>query len=169
MVMAMVKSAVHMGSSDEALPGLLSKLNRVILSLAAPNVFATFACVAGSEGREITFVLAGHLPILHYRKGPGLVEERTVSNLPLGILPDAEFATATIVCEPGDVLAIMTDGLTETFDEHDREVGLGPLKAALLDAAAAPLAEVIDKLRKTSLTWGKQADDQTVLLVRRDS
>jgi hypothetical protein len=29
-------------------------------------------------------------------------------------------------------------------------------------------AEVIDKLRKTSVTWGKQADDQTVLLVRRD-
>jgi len=167
MVMAMVKSAARVGSSNGALAGLLSNLNRMLLSLAAPNVFVTFAAIASAGGSDLTFALAGHLPILHYRKRPGRVEERSVSNFPLGVVADAEFATASIACEPEDLLAILTDGLTEASDEQEKEIGLVPLKAGLLESAAAPLEQVMDTLRKTSLKWGRQLDDQTVLLVRR--
>jgi serine phosphatase RsbU (regulator of sigma subunit) len=90
MIMAMVKSAVRMGSTDRTFPDFLRTLNRVLLSLLAPNVFVTFACVAGNSGSELTFALAGHLPVLHYRRCHGVVEERSVCNLPLAILPDAE-------------------------------------------------------------------------------
>jgi hypothetical protein len=168
MVMAMVKSAARMGSSDGDLSTLLSDLNRVFLSLAAPNVFATFGGIVGAGGDDLTFALAGHLPILHYRKTRGAVEERSVSNLPLGIRPDAGFVTASIACEQGDVLAIVTDGLTEASDENEQELGLEPLKRALRESADAPLVELMSALRGTSLNRGKQVDDQTVLLVRRD-
>ena len=167
MVMAMVKSAARMSSSHGNLSELLPKLNRVFMSLAAPNVFATFGGVVGADGPDLTFALAGHLPILHYRKRQGVVEERSVSNLPLGIRSDAEFITASIACEPGDMIAIVTDGLTESFDENEQELGLEPLKTAFLLLDGAPLAEVVDALRRTSLSRGKQLDDQTVLLVRR--
>jgi serine phosphatase RsbU (regulator of sigma subunit) len=66
------------------------------------------------------------------------------------------------------VLAIVTDGLTEASDENEQELGLEPLKTTLLESADAPLAELMDALRRTSLNRGKQVDDQTVLLVRRD-
>ena len=168
MLMAMIKSAARTRSSNGTLADLLCNLNRVFLSVAAPNVFVTFAGIASAGGPELTFALAGHLPVLHYSKRLGSVEERSVSNLPLGILPSAEFATASIICEPGDMLAIVTDGLTETSDEHAQELGLGPLKTAFLESAAAPLEQVVDTLRRTSLKQGEQVDDQTVLLVRRD-
>jgi sigma-B regulation protein RsbU (phosphoserine phosphatase) len=169
MTMAMFKSAAHMVSPDgKPLANVLGELNRVFSSLSAPNVFVTFACIAGGdEGAELTYALAGHLPILHYSKSEGRVEERSVSNLPLAVVPHAEFATASLTCRPGDILAILTDGLTEAADDQGRELGLEPLKAAVLRHAGSPLAEIADRLRATALERGRQGDDQTVLLVRR--
>jgi sigma-B regulation protein RsbU (phosphoserine phosphatase) len=168
MIMAMVKSAVRMGSAGCLTPELLPSLNRVLQSLLAANIFVTFSCVAGDSTPQLVFSLAGHLPLLHYRRRHGVVEERSVSNLPLAVIPDTDFAAAEISCEPGDMLAILTDGLTEAADEDGIELGLDPLKAAILETADTPLEEVMNRLRATSLQRGKQTDDQTVLLVRRD-
>jgi sigma-B regulation protein RsbU (phosphoserine phosphatase) len=168
MVMAMVKSAVRMGTADAtSLSSLLSNLDKVLGALSSPNVFVTFACIMGGQGPNLVFSLAGHLPILHYRRREGVIEERSISNLPLAAVPNSEFVTANITCEPGDVLAIVTDGLTETSDEAERELGLEPLKTALLESVDVPLDQVTQFLRNASLQYGKQLDDQTVLLVRR--
>ncbi len=168
MVMAMVKSAVRMGNvQGVGLSGFLTNLNRVLFSLSAPNVFVTFACLSGAEDGCIRFALAGHLPVLHYRRQSQTVEERLVANLPLAIAPEADFEAAAIQGEAGDVLAILTDGLTESADRNGRELGLEPLKAVLLQYADQPLGQIAAALRKCSLDQGKQSDDQTVLLVRR--
>jgi len=67
------------------------------------------------------------------------------------------------------VLAILTDGLTEAADGNGEELGLEPLKEVLLKSANASLDQIAADLRTRSLEQGKQVDDQTVLLVRRDS
>jgi phosphoserine phosphatase RsbU/P len=146
---------------------LLTDLNRVLASVSAPNMFVTFACIAGDSGPTVNFSLAGHPPVLHYRQASRTVQEHTVSNLPLAISPDSQFETSTIDCEAGDILAIVTDGLTEAADDRGHEVGLEPLKAVLLELAQAPLPELMTALRGKALQQGKQVDDQTVLLVRR--
>jgi serine phosphatase RsbU (regulator of sigma subunit) len=167
-IMAMVKSATRVGAAgDINLSGLLAGLNRALNSSFASNTFVTFACVTGDDGPRVQFALAGHLPILHYRKGAGTVEECSVSNLPLGILPDSKFETASMVCGPGDVLVALSDGLTEVDDADGRELGLNPLKSVLLTAADAPLSEIMSALRDCASKHGKQMDDQTVLLLRR--
>lgn len=168
MIMAMVKSATRMRPPNGAgLPILLADLNRVLLSTSAPNVFVTFACITGAEDSNLRFALAGHLPVLHYRDRLQIVEEKLVPNLPLAIVPDAQFEEGCIECEPGDVLAILTDGLTESADSKGQELGLEPLKEVLLKSAKNPLSQVSTALRQRSLAQGKQMDDQTVLLVRR--
>jgi Stage II sporulation protein E (SpoIIE) len=168
MIMAMVKSAARMGSAGgEGLSALLIDLNRVLLSVSAPNVFVTLACISSSRsGSSIKFALAGHLPVLHYRKRLQTVEERTVSNLPIGIMNDAKFESASIDCEEGDMLAVVTDGLTEAANRNGEELGLEPLKAILVKSAGNPLEQIVNDLRGCSLAQGKQVDDQTVLLVR---
>ena len=168
MVMAMVKSATRMGVTEGAIAsGFLPHLNQVLKSVAAPNMFVTFAYIAGNSGPDVQFSLAGHLPILHYRKNTGTVEERAISNLPLAISPDAQFDTAAIACAEGDILAVLTDGLTEVSDKEGHELGLENLKAVLLKNANAPLDEVMTALRTKASQHGKQIDDQTVLLLRR--
>ena len=149
---------------------MLADLNHVLLSVSAPNVFVTFACISSpKQGSSIQFSLAGHLPVLHYRKRLNTVEEKSVSNLPIGILGDTKFESSSIECDEGDVLAVVTDGLTEASDRNGNELGLDPLKAILLQSAGSPLEQIVNDLRNRSLKQGKQADDQTVLLVRRSA
>jgi hypothetical protein len=168
MIMAMVKSATRMGAADATTTReFLPNLNRVLASVSAPNMFVTFAYISGGPGPDVQFSLAGHLPILHYRKQAGTVQEHTVSNLPLAISPDARFDTAAIACAEGDILAVLTDGLTEVADKEGRELGMEHLKAVLLEHAHAPLPELVNALRARASQHGKQIDDQTVLLVRR--
>lgn len=168
MIMAMVKSAVRTGSVwGEPVVATLTNLNRVLASLSAANVFITLAYLVGADNSSVQFALAGHLPILHYRKRLGAVEERSVSNLPLAVLPDSEFQTASIECEPGDLLAVLTDGFTEVTDSRGEELGLEAFKKALLSNSSAPLQAVVSDLHDMASRHGKQIDDQTLLLVRR--
>ena len=168
MVMAMVKSAAHASSSQQTPLGtFLSQLNSVLKELSAPNDFVTFACIAGGDGPELQFSVAGHHPILHFRKKAGVVEERSVSNPPLAVFSASDFSTASMECDEGDIVAVVTDGLTEAADKNGRELGLEPLKAVLLQSAEAPLRAMAQALRDAALRQGKQVDDQTVLLVRR--
>lgn len=82
------------------------------------------------------------------------------------MLTDAQFEDASIDCEEGDLLAILTDSLTEAANKGGEELGLGPLKEVLLKSANSPLAQISAALRQRSLQQGRQMDDQTLLLVR---
>jgi hypothetical protein len=66
----------------------------------------------------------------------------------------------------GDVLAVVTDGFTETMDGAFSELGLGPIEAALAAHSGAPLARIADELAAPASAHGPQQDDRTLLLVR---
>ena len=87
---------------------------------------------------------------------------------PSGVRPDAAFVTASIACEPRDLIAIVTDGLTEAAKAEGHEISLDSLKATLLQSAGAPLGEVVAAFRTTSAKRGEKLDDRTVPLVRRE-
>jgi len=150
----------------------------VLTPLSSPATYVTFACVSSSSGMNgdsatndgtsrVTYSLAGHLPILHYSAATGGVEERSVSNLPLGMFEGVQFDCGTLDCAPGDILALISDGLTEASNAAEEELGLQPLKALLSANAKRPLPEIISAMRDRALAFGKQTDDQSVLLLRR--
>ena len=65
------------------------------------------------------------------------------------------------------MLLLLTDGFSEVFDDNGAELGLEPIKSAFLKAAAdRPLSVIFERLRSLSLSFGKQDDDQTILLLR---
>ena len=67
---------------------------------------------------------------------------------------------------PGDVLAVLTDGFTETMDRAQRELGLEPLERTLAEHGGEPLAALFDRLLGVAQAFGPQQDDRTLLLVR---
>ena len=167
-LMSMVKSAVRIRLACQNQDvGLLEDLNRVLKPLIDPNMFITFAYASRAGGSDLQYALAGHLPILRFQKSRGQVEELSVANVPLAIKAHQRFDVCTVQFERGDVLAIVTDGLTEVFDSHGRELGLGPLKRILAQNSGEALEDISAAMRTSALNFGKQADDQSVLLVRR--
>lgn len=167
-LMSMVKSAVRMriasvGGCDD---GLLPALNDVLKPLISPNAYATFAYLAGDTDSRLSFSLAGHLPIFHLRVANRQTQRCCVENLPLGMFPGATYQTGIIDCQPGDLLAIITDGLTEVFDREGRELGWQHVERALVESATEPLPEIASRIVRTSEGFGPITDDRTLLLVR---
>ena len=174
LLMAMVKSGMHMRSSEwPPLPALMSDLNQLMCDQSAPQMFVTMACVRGSSNgsgsgnvNDVEFTLVGHPPILRVRGG--VVTEVTESHIPLGIMPAWNFTSATIDTQPGDLLVLLTDGLFEVFDAKDRDFGLGGIKEVLASASSndRPLADIASHLLERVRGFGPQLDDQTILLIR---
>jgi sigma-B regulation protein RsbU (phosphoserine phosphatase) len=164
---AMVKSAARMRlRSPAGAATLLSDLNDTLVPVIEPNMFVTAACLHRSASGAVTLAAAGHPPLLHFRRATGDIVEHNTPNLALGLFPGETYVAAPIDTGPGDVLLLLTDGLTEVFDRRDEEFGLPGVKRVLQARAAEPLAAIADALRQAALAHGPQVDDQTMLLVR---
>ena len=166
-LMGMVKSAARMALRRPLpLARWITEVSEVLHPLRASSMYATAAAVqAGPAG--LSFTVAGHLPILRVRAADGAIEEHTIPQVPLAMFDDREFAEAPLACEPGDLLVLVTDGLTEVFDARDRELGLDAVKALVAERRSDPLAGIADALVAAARAHGPQQDDQTVLLLRR--
>jgi hypothetical protein len=167
-LMAALKGAARMRLLKGASPdGLLADLNTVLLQVKRPHMFATAAALAlGPEG-EAAYALAGHLPLLHFRARRDAVERADQGGIALGILDAPAYGAAVVHLEPGDLLAVVTDGLTEVFDARDRELGLDGIAQVLRTHAEAPLESLFDRVLAAARAHGAQIDDQTLLLVRK--
>jgi serine phosphatase RsbU (regulator of sigma subunit) len=174
LVMGMTKAAFrarldlsHHGEPEP--PGSLMRgVSDVLHDLKKPNMFVTVAIVSCSgHGGDVEIALAGHLPILHCRAHDGSVQEVHVAQLPLGIFREQRFEQRHLALERGDTLCLLTDGLTEVFDRNNRQLGLAGVKAVIASHTREPLPSMAGTLLQAARAYGPQADDQSLLFVRR--
>ena len=80
------------------------------------------------------------------------------------------YCSGRLGMEPGDLLCLYTDGITECASPTDEEFGTGRLVDCLAGMQGPPLGEIvacIDCATQTFAAGQPQADDQTVILLRR--
>ncbi len=165
-VMAMFKSAVRMRlMTAGSVANLLGDVNRVLIPLKESNMFVTAACVRSGGRDTLECAVAGHLPIVRIRGG--VPEEVTTPQLAVGMLDAVDFQASIVECRCGDLLVLMTDGITEVFDNEQRELGFEHATQLVAAHSAQPLAEIAERLVGAARAHGAQLDDQTVLLIRR--
>jgi hypothetical protein len=168
-LMAMFKASVRtriVAGYDES--SLLAGVHQTLYPLKTTNMFLTAGFLQYRAGR-MTLSLAGHPALLHLERRTGEICEYAPADLPLGILPEQIFSSRYIECQPGDLLLLLTDGITEAANPAGDELGVDPIKSGLKQWANLPLPQVFSNLRELALAFGKQADDQTMLLVRRSN
>jgi sigma-B regulation protein RsbU (phosphoserine phosphatase) len=166
-LMSMVKAAVHMRLTTSRPPGedLLESVNRVLNPLTGAASYATFAYVLISPECGVTYSTAGHPPIFHLHEHT--VSRHSIENLPVAMFAATSYSTAAIEFRPGDVLAIVTDGLTEVFDRNGRELGDSYISSILIRLSSRPLRDIAEEIFRAARSFGKVADDQSLLIVRR--
>jgi len=166
--MAMAKSSVRTALLRPGpLAQLLADLNQVLLEIkAGSSTYATFACVRCGEGRQIEYALAGHGPILHYHARTKDVSFLEMEQFPLGLFAGAKFESRTARLEPGDILALLTDGLPEVADDKDEQFGLERIGGILAEYGEHSLDELMARLFEMARRHGRQNDDETLILVR---
>lgn len=171
-VMAMLKSSLRTRLLRAGeLREVVGDANRALTDLTEPSMFATMAAVRLGAPGEVEYALAGHLPILHYRAGARSWTQYDNQNLPLGIDADEVFITGRARVEPGDLLFMITDGLTEVRDAAGRELTLEGVTAIIERVASTagpetPLAELDEQIGRSVREHGPASDDQSIVIVR---
>ena len=165
-VMAMFKSALRMRvRAGGSIASLLDDIHAVLMPLKQSNTFVTVACMRAGGRAQVECAVAGHLPILRARGG--LVEEVTFPQLAVGMFDETTFGSSSVECLPGDLFALLTDGLIEVFDQKGGELGLDWAKSVLRSIGDQPLSAIADRMLADARAHGAQLDDQTLLLIRR--
>lgn len=164
-VMAMIKSSIHTALQHQMNAGcLFDEVNRVLCSLQLQHMFATCGAVAFSPEEGLQYVLAGHLPLVRAREET--IEMLHESNLPLGIFGDRKFQAFPCDMKIGDLLAVVSDGLTEVIAGDGDELGFRGISKALMGSSKDPLRDLAAETLRTADSAARN-DDQTLLLVRR--
>jgi len=152
-------------------PSLLERLNRHILESSMANKFITlFMAELEPWSGLLRYLNAGHNPGFLVRPN-GRVEELSSSGVPLGLLPNSRYQPRELVVEPGDIVCIYSDGITEAESVDEEEFGTERLIEILRKHQGFTLQEVLETLQGavTRFARGKpQYDDQTVVLLRRE-
>jgi serine phosphatase RsbU (regulator of sigma subunit) len=92
-----------------------NELNTLLFSAGIEEKFITLSLsVMDVQRRTLTLASAGHLPILIRRAG-GKVEElgEAIAGFPLGIIPESDYRQTEVALQPGDVVAVFSDGVTD--------------------------------------------------------
>jgi serine phosphatase RsbU (regulator of sigma subunit) len=158
-----------LAEAPQDLAKLMSRLDQSVSANAPLNRFITlFFGVVDPAGHRMTFVNAGHNPPLVVRSG-GEIEKLKAKGTVLGILPDIGYEEQSIDFEPGDMLAVYSDGVTEAATTEGDEFGEDRLAALLRENREKSAAQIIDKVLEAVSEWtdaGPPDDDVTLVVAR---
>ena len=152
---------------DIPLEIIIGNINRNLLLRGTFNRFATlFFGILNPQG-ICTYVNAGHNPPIVLRKDRSM-EELTAGGMVLGLFPEAQYETGTVILQPGDHLVLYTDGVLEALNTKDEEFGMDRLTALLQENALSTAPEILDKLKDAVIEFSAgtpQHDDITMMIL----
>ena len=150
--------------------GAISYANRYFFSRRNRGHFMTvFALLYRPAERVLSFLSAGHPPMLH-RRGDEVTALGESDQIPLGVLRDFEFTNNVYNAQNGDIFVLYTDGIVEARDARGREFGMDRLRRLVAEAdPGLPASALRDRL--VSVVHAHQGgtvghDDQTLLVLR---
>ena len=170
-LMAMVKSSVRTAlMKAHSMSDLMCELNQVLAGVkTGPAAYVAFTCARCLEGGVVEYSIAGAGPILHYDAQSQKVETLAMEQFPLGLFANAKFESRRLQTRPGDLLALLTDGVPETADSRDAQFGNERVAQMLASQAHAPLRAIIETIFSAARRHGSQTDDETLVLIRTSS
>jgi serine phosphatase RsbU (regulator of sigma subunit) len=167
LLLAMMRTLV-----DEGFEGaqLAARLNTQIVKHAPASRFITlfFAAYDAATGR-LTYVNAGQNPPL-LRRASGAYEPLRAGGMALGMFEHAQYDEGAVVLQPGDLLVMYSDGVTEAenpasepFDEAGLQAVVEHGRWASVKELGWAMFEAVDRHAGER----RLVDDLTVLAVRR--
>lgn len=147
---------------------LLPSVNRVFHKNTIDSAYATlFFAEYDDATRRLTYANCGHLPALLLRAG-NTVDRLEATATVVGLFQDWNCEIGEQTLTPGDLLAVYTDGITESFNENDEQFGESRLVESLKrNRRLSPqdiIKAVVDEVHNFSPR--EQQDDITLTIAR---
>ena len=171
LLMANLHGSIHnrAGLVVEDLPGVLTALNGHLYRHTEPDRYATlfFGCY-DDNSRRLAYVNCGHSPPLLVR-GNGRVDRLDATATVLGLFASWECTLGHAQIEPGDLLSIFTDGVTEAAATNGEEFGeerLAQLLKKTINLESSSILGHVERAVDTFRSSGPMQDDLTMVVAR---
>jgi sigma-B regulation protein RsbU (phosphoserine phosphatase) len=149
---------------------LMTNLNYLIYEASPDNRYATFFYgELDTATLRMDFVNAGHNAPMIFRAASGAIERLPASGPVIGLVDAGRFEQRTVRLEPGDLLLVYSDGISEAMNRADEEWGEERLAAAARAAGTCDAQSLIEALFTAADAFAAgaiQHDDMTVVVVR---
>jgi serine phosphatase RsbU (regulator of sigma subunit) len=167
LLLAMFRTLVDEGLEASE---LAARLNVQVSRHAPASRFITlfFAACDPTTGR-LVYVNAGHMPAL-LRRRSGAVERLSGGGIALGMFDSSTYEAHESVLEPGDVLVLYSDGVTEAENHNGQpfeEAGLEHVVDIHAGESPNEIARAILRVVEVHTQETHLADDVTLLVAKR--
>ena len=152
---------------SRSLAELGTSLNRHFHDVTEGSRFATFFYAEWHAAqRQLRYVNAGHNPPFLF--GSDRRCRLDEAGLPLGLFPEAEIQVGGASLEPGDLLVLYSDGITEKGAHYGEEFGEQRLEDVVAAHRDEPLGQIQQRVFAALDSWNDREpeDDMTLVLVR---
>lgn len=148
---------------------LVDRLNRFLFARTQASRFVTlFYAELDPERRRLEYVNAGHVPAFHVARD-GARERLRAGGPALGILEAADYEAGAVTLGAGELVAMLTDGVTEAMSPDESELGDERVGEALERLATRPAEAVLAGLVRAVDAWAGSrgaSDDLTALILK---
>jgi serine phosphatase RsbU (regulator of sigma subunit) len=162
------KGLLNVLSGDSALDATLASANRAIKQMKLRKLTMCLA-ILRIEGETLSYSSAGMPPLLVYSARTGRCEQFVLKAMPLGAVSEFPYRTVSTTLVQGDVIVMVSDGLTEMFNHHGETYGFENVIASLEQHADLSAKEIVQHLFADGTAWADGAplkDDVSILVIK---
>jgi len=155
---------------SDSITETVARINHMVHRDVTNDMYVTMALayVDGQSGK-LDYVNAGHShPILLTREGRILMLDK--GGLFLGIVQDSEYESGSVEMQPGDILLLFTDGVTDIHNIKGDQFGTETLLELLKANRHASAEAIRNTIYSDCMKYrgdADQFDDFTVIVVKR--
>jgi serine phosphatase RsbU (regulator of sigma subunit) len=170
-MVAVMKGLFSTLGEDPDLNSFFSHCNRILRKMNLENMLMAMTLIHLQAGRARASA-AAMPPVFIFRSASGKVETIPVGGMFLGSCIDLPYDETSFQLAPGDVILLMTDGLTDLHNPADETLDFPRVLECFEKAAALPPRAIIEHLISLADEWRRsrpQNDDITLVVIRMKS
>jgi phosphoserine phosphatase len=166
---AMLRVSFRLGANlDEAYAEVNNQLHE---DLPDDRFITAFMGFLDPETHDVEYHSGGQGPILIYRAKTDTFEWFKPTSFPVGVMElDGSASAERVSMQPGDILAVISDGIYEFAASDGGQFGEDGVAAVIRQHHQSTMAQLGQALIDAAFEFGgevEQADDITLVLVRR--
>ncbi|UCF37709.1 MAG: SpoIIE family protein phosphatase [Acidobacteriota bacterium] len=166
---AMFRLGLRMGGQLDAITKQINEQLKV--DLPGNRFITSFFGILDAEEGQVEYLSYGQGPLIHYHAQTGEVEFLESSGLPMGIpLNIPSTVPAPMKMDPGDVVAIITDGFFEYANLSEEQFGNDRVAQVIREFKGNSMQDLLTTLLNEINRFAGDApqdDDMTAILVKR--
>lgn len=170
--MSLTRTLVRASALEIRSPAkVLQRVNELIMTDTRSDMFVTmFYGVLNTRTGELTYASAGHNPPIWWQSASRQATSLVAKGIVLGVASDIDLEERHVMLEPGDIVVLYTDGVTEPVNREEEEFGEERLVQTIAMGNNRPCDELVRMIRDAVSAFvgdKPRSDDYTLVAVKR--